>query len=341
MCPAGVTSELSRHLENKLERSILLMRNKPVSSSRGYFARSLRAASAILLLLCLTLGVSAQKPSEDHWTEDASFGYGISANITYGTFQNTPVHLDVWRNMKATGPVPTLVYIHGGGWVFGAKEGAVNLFLPYVERGWNIVNIEYRMADTSLAPAAVQDVRCALRWVYRNAAQYHLDTNRIVATGHSAGGHLALMVGMVPPGSDLDSACPADANEPPLRVAAIVNWYGITDVKDLLAGADRETYAVQWLGALANKEEVATHVSPLTYVRADLPPIITIHGDRDPTVPYSQAIRLQKALKEAGVANELVTIPGGVHGGFPDDKLQDAFSHIWNFLQAHSITATH
>lgn len=287
-------------------------------------------------LIFLTGGMPASA-QQNNWTESASFDYGVGADITYGVFQNVPVHLDVWRNTKAAGPVPTLMYIHGGGWVFGDKGGAANLFLPYIERGWNVVNVEYRMAGTSPAPAAVEDVRCALRWMYRNASEYHIDTSRIVVSGHSAGGHLALMVGMLPSGSDLDSACPADAAEPPLKVAAIVNWYGISDVNEILSGADRKTYAVAWIGSQPEKEERALRVSPITYVRADLPPIITIHGDHDPTVPYSQAVHLRDALNKAGVSNELVTVPNGSHGSFSDDQTHEAFEHIWKFLDAHHL----
>jgi acetyl esterase/lipase len=290
---------------------------------------------------CRANGQVASKP--DGWAELASFNYGINADITYGVFGNTPVHLDVWENHAAKGPVPTLVYIHGGGWVFGAKEGATSLFLPYVERGWNIVNVEYRMAPSATAPAAVEDTRCALRWVYNNAATYHFDLNRIVLTGHSAGGHLALITGMLPANTDLDSACPVESNAPPLKVAAIVNWYGITDVDDLLAGPDRKTYAIEWVGAVSDKHEVAKKVSPLTYVRPGLPPIITIHGDQDPTVPYSHAVRLQQALDRAGVKNKLITIPGGSHGGYSDAQTLRAFHEIWNFLDAvlpHSPSET-
>ncbi len=301
-----------------------------------------RVAMATLLALALSAPrpLTAQQPTSSAWTESASTTYGIGANIQYGTFAGAPVRLDVWRNQKNKSPKPTLIYIHGGGWVFGDKGGAPNAFLPFVERGWNIVNVEYRMAGTSVAPAAVEDVRCALRWVYQHSKEYEFDTTQLVAMGHSAGGHLALMEGMVPAGSPLDRACPADEHDAPLRVAAVVNWFGITDVADLLEGPNRRTYAVAWLGGQADREAVAKEVSPLTYVRAGLPPIITIHGDHDPTVPYTHAQRLDAALAKVNVPHELVTIPGGSHGGFSPAELQRAYAEIWKFLEANHISTT-
>lgn len=305
-----------------------------------------RFAAQLSLLMLVAVGcVFAQSspagPARNSdWTELASFHYGIAADVVYGHANNTPLRLDVWQNLSAKGTVPTLMYIHGGGWMIGDKGGAPNLFLPYIERGWNVVNVEYRLGGNSLAPAAVEDSRCALRWIYDNAAQYHFDLNRIVVTGHSAGGHLALMMGMLPNGTDLDSECPADANSTPLKVAAVVDWFGITDVDDLLQGPDRETYAVAWIGPSAEKHAIARKVSPLTYVRKDLPPIIIIHGDQDPTVPYSQAVRLNQALDRAHAPHELVTIPGGHHGGFSDQQTLRAFSEIWKFLDAHGLDTT-
>ena len=99
-----------------------------------------------------------------------------------------------------------------------------------------------------------------------------------------------------------------------MKVAAVVNWYGITDVTELLDGPNMRTYAVTWLGNLTNREEIAKRVSPVTYVRAGVPAVLTIHGDADPTVPYQQGVRLHKMLAGVGVANELMTIPGGKHG---------------------------
>ena len=94
-------------------------------------------------------------------------------------------------------------------------------------------------------------------------------------------------------------------------VAAILNWYGITDLNDMLAGANARSYAVQWIGAVPNRNELAKSISPLTYVRAGLPPVLTIHGDADPIVPYTHATRLHEALVKAGVSSELFTVAEG------------------------------
>ena len=258
----------------------------------------------------------------------------IYPDITYGVANNYALKLDVWQRKDAKVPVPTLIYYHGGGWIFGDRTGATLLFLPYLEMGWNVINVEYRMASVSPAPAAVEDCRCALRWAVRNAKQYNIDTDRIVLTGHSAGGHLSLITGMLPDGTGLDNDCYGDEK---LKVAAIINWYGISDVADLIQGPNLKNYAVMWMGSQTDQLAVAKRVSPLTYVRAGLPPILSIHGDADPVVPYEQSIRLHKALTAAGVPNELVTIKGGSHGQFNESELEDTYGKIHAFLRSHGL----
>jgi acetyl esterase/lipase len=202
--------------------------------------------------------------------------------------------------------------------------------------GMNVVNVEYRLARVAQAPAAVEDCRCALRWVIQNAKQYGIDVNRIVVSGESAGGHLALTTGMLPASAGLDRQCPGPDN---LRVAAIVNWYGISDVNELLDGPNMKPYAVTWLGSATDRDAIAKRVSPLTYVRAGLPPVFTIHGDADPTVPYTQSVRLHKGLADAGVANELMTIPGGGHGFACCNLTQrtEVYTRIRSFLTRQHV----
>jgi acetyl esterase/lipase len=260
----------------------------------------------------------------------------IYPNITYSVASNYQCKLDVYALQSTKGPVPTVVYIHGGGWVAGVKETDILEALPYFEMGCSFVNVEYRLASVSLAPAAVEDCRLALRWVYQNAKKFNFDTSRIIITGGSAGGHLALMTGMLDESAGFDAAKDWNTARLILPVAAIINWYGITDVNDLLSGPNRQGYAVSWLGSQSGGEELARRVSPLTYVRKGLPPIFTVHGDADELVPYSHAVRLHEALDDAGVPNKLLTIPGGKHGGFTREQMLTIFSSIREFLAQHA-----
>lgn len=118
----------------------------------------------------------------------------------------------------------------------------------------------------------------------------------------------------------------------------MINWYGITDVADLVEGSNAKTYAVAWMGGLADWREVARRVSPLEYVRSGLPPILTLHGSSDRIVPYSHAVRLHEALDKAGVPNQLHMIPGGDHGGFTLDENLEAMEVIREFLKRQGIT---
>lgn len=290
---------------------------------------------AVLLVTSLGVAPAAAQPSRTSasWAATVANDIRVVPGITYLTANNWQATLDVYTP-AGPGPHPTILHIHGGGWTGGSKESVVLRLMPYLEMGFAVVNVTYRLARVSEAPAAVEDCRCALRWIIRNAKDYGFDVNRIVAMGYSAGGHLALTTGMLPASTDLDRQCPgAEA----MNVAAIVNWYGITDVGDLLDGPNTRNYAVQWLGSRLDRHDVARRMSPLTYVRRDLPPILTIHGDADPTVPYSHATRLQAALAQAGATSELVTIPGGKHGGFPAAQQVRAVDAVRTFLIKHGL----
>jgi acetyl esterase/lipase len=251
--------------------------------------------------------------------------------------------LDVHRPRNLSVPRPTVIFIHGGGWVGGSKEASMMAVLPYLAMGFAAVNVEYRMAAAAPAPASIEDCRCALKWVIANAKEYGFDTSKIVVTGTSAGGHLALTTGMLTQSAGFDDRCPTPAGsgvaQDNPKVAAIVNWFGITDVWDVAQGPNVRGYGVRWFAGVENKAEVARRASPLTYVRPGLPPVITIHGDADPTVPYPQAVALKDALTRAGVTNELVTVPGGGHGNFVAAQRDRAWVAIRAFLDKLSIPA--
>jgi acetyl esterase/lipase len=295
--------------------------------------KMLFVAFMVLAVPTLAAGnADAQGTAEQRAAVAIAADYRIVPNVVYGVADNFETRLDLYLPRSAQGAAPTLVQIHGGGWVGGSKEANALRFLPYLEMGWAVVNVQYRLGQVALAPAAVEDALCALRWVVRNADEYGMDRDRIVVTGYSAGGHLALTTGMTPASAGLDRQCPGDE---PLRVAAIINWYGITDVGDLLEGANMRTYAVQWMGSLPDRRAVAERVSPLTYVRGGLPPVLTIHGDADPVVPYEHALRLREALNHAGVPNRLHTVPGGGHGNFTVDEYQQVYETVRQFLREH------
>jgi acetyl esterase/lipase len=286
----------------------------------------------LILLLCAASVAVSQRSATEEWSALTPERYWVTPNITYATASGVECKLDVYRPAGAVSPVPTVIFIHGGGWVVGSKESAVLHILPYIEMGFAVVNVEYRLAKVALAPAAVEDVRRALRWVWANAKTYAFDTTKVVVTGGSAGGHLALMCGMLEASAGFDQTTGWDPVAVTPKVAAIVNWYGISDVADLLEGPNYQQYAAAWLGSLPNRKELAKAMSPLTHVRKNTPPIFTVHGDADQLVPYQHGVRLHDALKKAGVKNEIVTIPGGRHGGFTPEQTLMIRERIRKFL---------
>ncbi|AFY53387.1 esterase/lipase [Rivularia sp. PCC 7116] len=261
--------------------------------------------------------------------------YQLSRNLVYHKVNDSQLKLDLYQN-KNPGLHPTLIVIHGGGWINQSKEGLKPFFEPYLNWGFSVVNINYRLASTALAPAAVQDARCALHWVVNNAEKYNFDKSKIITSGFSAGGHLSLTTGMIPPQAGFDNQCPSNKKN---KLAAIVNWSGITDVEDLIKGKNEKYYAVEWLGNQINdsKIELAKNVSPINYVRADLPPILTIHGDKDTFVPYTHAVRLHQKLDLAGVSNQLYSLKEVAHGGFNKKQKQQIYATIKEFLIKHQL----
>jgi acetyl esterase/lipase len=264
--------------------------------------------------------------------------YNVERDIVYRTVNGNQLKLDVFQNKKP-GLHPTLMVIHGGGWIKGDKEEEKYFFNPYLDWGFSIVNINYRLAKTALAPAAVEDALCALNWINNNASKYNFDPKKIVLTGFSAGGHLSLTTGMMPDVSQFNQNCP-DAKPP--KVAAIVNWSGITDVNDLLVGKNQKYFASQWFGNKTSEREIelAKTVSPINFVRPNLPPILTVHGEKDTFVPYSHATRLHQALRQVGTVNQLYTVKGGEHGGFSKAQKQQIYATIKAFLIKHSLINT-
>jgi len=310
--------------------------------------RNLRAWLSVIFVCSAMASAYGQLSEADKAITIVMQDYEVIPNVTYLIANKTDLKLDIYKPREDKAPTPMVMMIHGGGWVEGSKEGSVLGILPYLNMGFAVVNVEYRLGRVSLAPAAVEDCLCALHWIGRNAKKYNFDLSKVVITGGSAGGHLALTTGMIPESTGFANECASDDDDDPgwrgpwkspaPKVAAIINWFGITDVWGMLEGPNIRSYAVSWFGSQPNQEELARKVSPLTYVRPGVPPVLTVHGDADPLVPYSDAVRLHEALNRAGVKNQLLTIPGGKHGNFPPDQTLKAVETIKTFLTGLGIT---
>ncbi len=235
---------------------------------------------------------------------------------------------DPWFIKFRKGKKPTLLHIHGGGWVEGSKDQIVLNLLPYIFRDWVVISINYRLADEAKAPAAVDDCLAALQWVHNNAEKYDIDTNRIVLSGGSAGGHLALLTGMLKEGDLLceGKLIARDAGD----VAAIVNWYGVADF-------EINPHPMEWFGEGIDLNEYVKTLSPINYDRKGGPPVLTVHGTLDEAVPVKQAVDLHEKLREAGIHEQLVLIQNKKHGDFSAEELTEIYQKIWKFLESAGV----
>jgi acetyl esterase/lipase len=279
----------------------------------------------ILVLLCL---MATQAHAQDYWAH--RLAVDIDAQYGDDPAQTADLYMQSQRPAPGSGlealdePRPTLIWFHGGGWVAGDKSSNLNRTVQYLEHGWHVANINYRVG-IGTAPEAVDDAMCAYKWVVEEF-QRSGRSDRFVVSGGSAGGHLALVVGLLNAAGD--HPCRSD-----VAPSAVVNWYGITDIKaveEFLTDThvDRN-YARMWVGDMNRMDEISSRYSPLSIVSNNAPPIISIHGTADPIVPYVQATQLHAALS---TRNRLVSLEEGTHGGFSDAQYEEAIAAIFEFL---------
>lgn len=297
--------------------------------------RAIGRLAAVLFAVSVSATVQAQLSAAASWATEVESRYNFTPDLTYVTENNTELKLDVYSRRDVQTPQPTLIFMHGGFWVAGSKDSQTLNILPWLEKGWNVVVVGYRLGGVAPAPAAVVDTFCALRWAGTNAAMYNIDANKIVASGQSAGGHLALTLGMMSE-QGYDKNCPAGTTP---KVAAVINWFGVTDVTDVIAGPNKNATPLRWFGNMAEADAVALakQLSPMSYVRDDLPPILTIQGDADMVVPYAHGIALDTALDNTNVNHEHLTIPGGGHGRFTAAERAKIYTTINAFLKTNGI----
>lgn len=256
-------------------------------------------------------------------------GFKARLNIIYTKVKDWEGKMDLYLPPKGSEPMPVVINIHGGGWNHGVKESQTG-FNTFFKIGFAVANMEYRLTGQATAPAAVEDTRCALIYLIKNAKELNIDVNKIVIMGGSAGGHLALMGGLLANDHRFDGNCPGVDN---IKVAAIIDKYGITDVWDWGYGNKiTSKSATRWLGDKADDKKFAMSVSPINYVNKNSPPTFIVHGDADPTVPYQQSVDLHKKFLSAGVKTEFITVKGGGHGKFEKEKNSEINKKIAEFL---------
>jgi acetyl esterase/lipase len=275
----------------------------------------------------IVAGIAVAPLQGQRYSSAIAADYELIPNVTYLETGGWQGKLDVYVRADTRDPNPTVMFFHGGADDRGNKETELFYFLRYLELGWNVVNVEHRLPGVTLAPAAMQNGLCAIRWVARNADLYGFDVNKLIVSGQSAGGWAALTVTMAGAGLRADAPC-SDAKE--IKVAAVVNWYGVSDPVDSLN--KKSPGVVASFRGLPNPADVAKTVSPLHLVTPLVPPVISIHGDADSSVPHEQSIRLHAALKAMGVTEKLVTIARGGHGGFQRTENQRAYAAVEQFL---------
>jgi acetyl esterase/lipase len=255
----------------------------------------------------------------------------VHSNLVYARADGKDLLLDLYVPESATnGRFPVVVWIHGGAWRSGSKEKPPAARLT--ARGYAVASISYRFSAEALFPAQIHDAKAAVRWLRANAAEYGLDPARFAAWGASAGGHLAALLGTSGGVAALEGTL-GNQNRSS-RVQAVIDFFGPTDFLKMDAAGSKmhhdapdspESKLIG--GPIQQNAEKAARANPITYVSADDPPFLIMHGDRDPLVPHDQSRLLHEALKKAGVEATFETVEGAGHGfsGPEIDRAVDAF----------------
>ena len=251
--------------------------------------------------------------------------------------------MDIVRPRDTSHPHAAVLLVHGGGFRGGTRSGYLPLAQKLAEHGYVAATADYRLSPRNQFPAAVQDVKAAVRFLRANAAKYNIDSSHIGALGGSAGGHLVLMLGLTAGVEEFEGSGPN--REQSSAVQCVVDEYGPTDfTQSYSKSVDAAQVLPLFLGGDLDHERLA-HIrsSPLNWVTPNAAPILAIHGTADPYVAYEQSLWLVERLIAAGVPAELETIAGAGHGfkGADADRA-DARALAWfdKYLKAAPVTHT-
>jgi len=244
-------------------------------------------------------------------------------DVVYGRAGGVELKLDYTRP-AGEGPYPAVVCIHGGAWESGSKSGYGPAMKMLALKGYWAASVEYRFAPAHRFPAQLEDVQQALGYLRSHAGELRLDPKRMVLLGDSAGGHLALLAGM------------RDGSG---GVRGIVNLAGPTDIPHWYAEPVAERMLKQTTdqllqavyGTTDRGSAILRDASPVAYVTAQAPPVLTFHGDKDPVVKVEQSIAFHRALRAARAREKLVIVPGAGHG-FSESDIKMVVSGVSEFL---------
>jgi acetyl esterase/lipase len=239
------------------------------------------------------------------------------------------LELDIYRPAAQDRPLPLLHYIHGGGWRVSSRQRAPretrswtpSLFEQMVEAGFVVAASDYRFSGEALYPAAIEDTTDALKWLRESADRFGIDATRVVLFGQSAGGYLALAVGL------------AAELQP---VQGIVAWYPPTDFSALVDDDAASDFPSKWLGAsLSSVPELVERARLPRLARADAPPVLLQHGTADTMAPFDQSVRMRDALKAAGAKVHLDRYEGAEHFfvGRDDSEVRAIFGRAMEFAR--------
>jgi acetyl esterase/lipase len=263
-----------------------------------------------LLSLTLVLWLAGDQPRASAGGPPGADGIVLLRDLAYreGSSRQWRLDLAMKKGTPAGKPRPGIVVIHGGGWIegdkssFSQREGEVpGNIVHFAELGFVAVTINYRLAREAVFPAALDDCKTAVRWLRAHAKEYNLDPEHIGAYGNSAGGHLALLLGM----ADKNAAAPAHepfADQSSL-VQSVVSDSGPVDlVEQYRSGALRQVCS-QFMGGAPEGERLAAYkrASPANQIKPELPPLLLIYGVDDGQVPVETADRFVLGLGRAGV----------------------------------------
>lgn len=280
--------------------------------------------SILVMIALLMTSCSSAVVDEEEVTEEITIPtttVDISKDIIYGRGGDIPLLLDMYiPRTSITTPMPAVIWIHGGGWNRFDKTGGSDNTRFLTTHGFLTVSIDYRLSGVAKFPAAVEDCKCAVRWLRANAEKYNVDPERIGVWGGSAGGHLAMMVGCVDEAVGLEGD--GGWAEFSSRVQAVCSYYGLNnllesyrEIEEGRGSVPDSSIIVQFLGCHAEENpDLWEAASPINHVTADDPPLLLIHGELDQNVPIKKSEQMYEAYQQMGLEATLVRVREGGHG---------------------------